>query len=93
MESNSQLQTQTEHLMRSWVGVRKGQAVLTERRFDQISPLTDSSYRRRRKPGYSDTEEITVISARDLWEKTSRKKVLSPEIETRMVHNPKTINI
>ncbi|PON46906.1 hypothetical protein PanWU01x14_248220 [Parasponia andersonii] len=63
MESNSQLQTQTEHLMRSWVGERRGgrQAILTKRRFDQISLLTDSSRRRRWKLGYSDTEVITTL--------------------------------
>ncbi|PON54352.1 hypothetical protein PanWU01x14_195810 [Parasponia andersonii] len=65
MESNSRFQTQTEHLMQSWVGMHKGQAVLTERRFTQILPMTDSSRRRRWKSGYGDIEEITEISARD----------------------------
>ncbi|PON48629.1 hypothetical protein PanWU01x14_235940, partial [Parasponia andersonii] len=54
--------------------VRRGQVVLTERQFVQISPLTDSSHRRRRKPGYSGTGEIAVISARDLGKKSGRKR-------------------
>ncbi|PON57001.1 hypothetical protein PanWU01x14_177310 [Parasponia andersonii] len=43
----------------------QGQAVLTERRFAQISLLTDCSSRRRQKSGHGSIEEITGISARD----------------------------
>ncbi|PON57204.1 hypothetical protein PanWU01x14_176180 [Parasponia andersonii] len=70
MGGNALLQTQTGHLIRSWVGAHIGQTVLTERQFVKVSPPTGSSHRGRRKAGHNDTREITVITARDLWSKS-----------------------
>ncbi|PON62585.1 hypothetical protein PanWU01x14_137000 [Parasponia andersonii] len=68
--SNSQLQTQTKHLMRSWVGARIGQVVLIERRLVKISPPTGWSRRGRRKTGRDDARKVTVTMTCDFWNKS-----------------------
>ncbi|PON46308.1 hypothetical protein PanWU01x14_252550 [Parasponia andersonii] len=65
MGDSELLQTQTGHLMRSWVGAHIGQIVLTEQWSVKISPPTDSSHKGQRKAGHDDAREIMITMARD----------------------------
>ncbi|PON76417.1 hypothetical protein PanWU01x14_034710, partial [Parasponia andersonii] len=59
------LQTQTVHLIQSWVGVRIRQTVLTGWRVAKVSPLPDSYHKGRRKVDHNNAKEITVTTACD----------------------------
>ncbi|PON62755.1 hypothetical protein PanWU01x14_136670 [Parasponia andersonii] len=70
IRSSALLETQTGHLIQSWVGVRVGQTILVEWPLVKVSPLLGSSHRGRRKAGHDDAREITVTTARDFLSKS-----------------------